>query len=86
MKLFAMCADCSREYLDPRDRRFHAQPNACPRCGPRLRLLGAGGAGKDGEQGEETGKGSAVPGRERGARGGEGPYRGRADAEGGQGG
>ena len=24
----------------PRDRRFHAQPNACPDCGPSLRLLG----------------------------------------------
>ena len=29
----------SREYDDPLDRRFHAQPNACPACGPRLRLL-----------------------------------------------
>ena len=24
------------EYEDPRDRRFHAQPNACPDCGPRV--------------------------------------------------
>ena len=30
----------SREYDDPLDRRFHAQPNACPACGPRVRLLG----------------------------------------------
>ncbi|WP_419610941.1 Sua5/YciO/YrdC/YwlC family protein, partial [Thiolapillus sp.] len=26
------------EYEDPSDRRFHAQPNACPDCGPRLWL------------------------------------------------
>ena len=28
----------------PRDRRFHAQPNACPDCGPRLRLGARGDA------------------------------------------
>jgi hydrogenase maturation protein HypF len=33
-----MCPDCQREYEDPLDRRFHAQPNACPVCGPRLQL------------------------------------------------
>jgi hydrogenase maturation protein HypF len=33
-----MCPDCRREYETPEDRRFHAQPNACPRCGPRLTL------------------------------------------------
>ena len=27
---------CQAEYDDPSDRRFHAQPNACPTCGPRL--------------------------------------------------
>ena len=27
---FAMCAACQAEYDDPADRRFHAQPNACP--------------------------------------------------------
>ena len=31
---FEMCAACRAEYEDPRDRRFHAQPNACPDCGP----------------------------------------------------
>jgi hydrogenase maturation protein HypF len=31
-----MCEACSREYHDPLDRRFHAQPNACSHCGPRL--------------------------------------------------
>ena len=37
---FAMCARCRAEYDDPADRRFHAQPNACPACGPRARLVG----------------------------------------------
>ena len=32
MRNFKMCADCRREYEDPLNRRFHAQPNACPRC------------------------------------------------------
>src|ERR687897_665092 len=35
----ATCKDCLHEVLDPADRRFHAQPNACPVCGPRVRLL-----------------------------------------------
>ena len=34
-----MCALCQAEYDDPSNRRFHAQPNACPACGPRLRAL-----------------------------------------------
>jgi hydrogenase maturation protein HypF len=38
---FTMCPDCRAEYEDPADRRFHAQPNACPACGPSVRLLGA---------------------------------------------
>ena len=33
---FTMCEACRAEYDDPLDRRFHAQPNACPECGPRL--------------------------------------------------
>ncbi len=40
---FAMCAACRAEYEDPGDRRFHAEPNACPACGPRARLLDAAG-------------------------------------------
>ena len=31
---FEMCAACRAEYDDPLDRRFHAQPNACPRLRP----------------------------------------------------
>ena len=33
---FTMCPACQAEYDDPADRRFHAQPNACPVCGPQL--------------------------------------------------
>jgi hydrogenase maturation protein HypF len=36
MRAFAMCRHCLSEYRNPRDRRFHAQPNACPVCGPQL--------------------------------------------------
>src|SRR5437762_7417066 len=36
MKQFVMCDECEQEYHDPLDRRFHAQPNACPKCGPHL--------------------------------------------------
>ena len=36
MAAFAMCARCAGEYADPADRRFHAQPIACPNCGPSL--------------------------------------------------
>jgi hydrogenase maturation protein HypF len=33
-----MCPDCEREYHNPADRRFHAQPIACPVCGPHIEL------------------------------------------------
>ncbi|NEV77533.1 carbamoyltransferase HypF [Rhodopseudomonas sp. BR0C11] len=33
---FTMCEDCRRDYQDPHNRRFHAEPSACPRCGPQL--------------------------------------------------
>jgi hydrogenase maturation protein HypF len=33
-----MCAACRAEYEDPANRRFHAQPNACPECGPSLSI------------------------------------------------
>lgn len=36
MGRFPLCVDCEREYASPTDRRFHAQTNACRRCGPRL--------------------------------------------------
>ena len=34
MSRFTMCNPCQAEYENPDDRRFHAQPNACPQCGP----------------------------------------------------
>ena len=42
MRHFAMCAACRAEYENPLDRRFHAQPNACPACGPQVRLYDVG--------------------------------------------
>lgn len=33
-----MCTACTQEYCDPGNRRFHAEPNACPVCGPRLAI------------------------------------------------
>jgi hydrogenase maturation protein HypF len=43
MAPFVMCPVCQKEYEDPSDRRFHAQPNACPACGPSLQLEGREG-------------------------------------------
>ena len=45
---FALCHACAAEYADPADRRFHAQPIACPDCGPRL-WFEAGGARPPGD-------------------------------------
>jgi len=39
MRHFVMCRACQTEYDDPLNRRFHAQPNACPVCGPQVLLL-----------------------------------------------
>lgn len=36
MAAFPLCPECDSEYRDPYDRRFHAQPVACPSCGPHL--------------------------------------------------
>jgi hydrogenase maturation protein HypF len=43
MKAFAMCATCRAQYEDAADRRYHAQPIACHRCGPQVRLERADG-------------------------------------------
>ena len=45
---FAMCPACRSEYENPADRRFHAQPVACPACGPRL-WYEAGGQAQPGD-------------------------------------
>ena len=58
MASFAMCPECRAEYEDPADRRFHAQPIACPRCGPTLQLLD--------REGRETAAGDAALTRRRG--------------------
>ena len=39
MREFLMCDKCRKEYEDPMDRRFHAQPNACSNCGPQYLLV-----------------------------------------------
>lgn len=36
MASFPMCPDCATAYTNVRDRRFHAEPVACPICGPKL--------------------------------------------------
>ena len=38
MKNFKMCSYCQNEYDDPTNRRYHAQPVACPECGPHVEL------------------------------------------------
>ncbi len=38
-----MCDRCAAEYHDPANRRFHAQPIACPDCGPSLWFTSGGG-------------------------------------------
>ena len=38
MSVFEMCEQCREEYENPADRRFHAQPNACPECGPVVQI------------------------------------------------
>lgn len=36
---FKMCSDCSSEFNRITDRRFHAQPDCCPVCGPQYELF-----------------------------------------------
>ncbi len=38
MSIFKMCRRCAVQYKAPADRRFHAQPVACGRCGPGIWL------------------------------------------------
>jgi hydrogenase maturation protein HypF len=47
MRVFALCPACQREYDSFADRRFHAQPNACSVCGPRLLLEESSSASSD---------------------------------------
>jgi len=43
MSAFRMCQRCAQQYGDVGDRRFHAQPVACPTCGPSIRLTDPAG-------------------------------------------
>lgn len=47
MREFAMCGRCKTEYEHPENRRFHAQPNACLKCGPHYLLIHKGKKIKD---------------------------------------
>jgi hydrogenase maturation protein HypF len=49
MRDFPLCEPCRTEYEDPADRRFHAEPIACPDCGPRLAFHAPDGSGGDGD-------------------------------------
>ena len=37
---FEMCPECRQEYENVADRRFHAQPVSCRKCGPVFELIG----------------------------------------------
>jgi hydrogenase maturation protein HypF len=39
MAEFKLCYHCAASYHNPADRRFHAEPVACPLCGPSVMLL-----------------------------------------------
>lgn len=43
MNEFNMCDDCKAEYENPLDRRFHAEPTCCKKCGPDISLLNKNG-------------------------------------------
>jgi len=38
MGKFEMCEECREDYEDPLDRRYHAQPISCNKCGPQLNI------------------------------------------------
>ncbi len=43
MQNFPMCEECKIEYVNPLDRRFHAQTIACKKCGPQVFLTESDG-------------------------------------------
>jgi len=49
MAPFTMCPDCDTDYHNPDHRRFHAQPTACHKCGPKVWLLDREGRAVEGE-------------------------------------
>jgi len=38
MSDFPLCKSCQKEYENPQNRRYHAQPISCKKCGPQLTL------------------------------------------------
>jgi len=38
MEKFTMCESCLEDYIDPLNRRYHAQPISCNNCGPKITL------------------------------------------------
>ena len=51
---FPLCRDCRDEYERPANRRFHAEANCCPKCGPSLLLVGESGTPIEGDPIAET--------------------------------
>jgi hydrogenase maturation protein HypF len=47
---FKLCEECQQEYRNPLDRRFHAQPVACDKCGPQLTFRSSNSAELNREQ------------------------------------
>ncbi len=43
MASFTMCRPCAQEYHDLDSRRYHAQPDCCDVCGPKLSWIGTAG-------------------------------------------
>ena len=43
MNSFGMCSECSKEYSDPNNRRFHHQTICCPECGPSYHVVDKNG-------------------------------------------
>jgi len=39
MKDFILCSSCKKDYQNPLNRRYHAQPTCCKKCGPDLKLI-----------------------------------------------
>ena len=60
---FRCAPTAAREYEDPADRRFHAEPNACPVCGPRVWLVERADATRGRARREERRRGVAAADR-----------------------
>jgi len=58
-----MCPACRAEYEDPANRRFHAQPIACPDCGPHVQLEIGGKVIESGENAIQNARSMIKDGR-----------------------